>query len=118
MIGTRLTGVTPEALFFTIGLFLVAILTKIMGSIVGSLFFRSNLRESIAVGVGMAARGEVLLVFAATGLIVGVLSPMLYSSIITVVILCAIAVPLLLRSVLKSEEINDSSFSPTASIGS
>ncbi|MHA2232012.1 MAG: cation:proton antiporter, partial [Candidatus Hodarchaeales archaeon] len=99
---------TPEALLFTIGLFLVAILTKIIGSVVGSLFFESNLRESIAIGVGMAARGEVLLVFAATGLIAGVLSPMLYSSIIDVTILCAITVPLLLRFVLKSEETADS----------
>ncbi len=109
---------TLQALFFTIGLFLVAILTKVIGSAIGSIAFGRDVRESIAIGVGMAARGEVLLVFAATGLILGVFSPMLYSSIVTVVILCAIAVPILLRSLLKVEETRDSRSSPTASIGS
>ncbi|MFX0113009.1 MAG: cation:proton antiporter [Candidatus Hodarchaeota archaeon] len=94
---------TFEAVLFTVILFVVAILTKILGSVIGSLFFGTGFRESLAVGVGMAARGEVLLVFAATGLILGVFSPMLYSSIVTVVILSAIAVPILLRSVLKAK---------------
>jgi Kef-type K+ transport system membrane component KefB len=94
---------TFEAILFTAILFVVAILTKAIGSTIGSLFFETNIRESLAVGVGMAARGEVLLVFAATGLILGVFSPMLYSSVVTVVILCAIAVPILLRSILKTE---------------
>jgi Kef-type K+ transport system membrane component KefB len=109
---------TFQALFFTIGLFLIAILTKVIGSAIGSIAFGRDVRESIAIGVGMAARGEVLLVFAATGLILGVFSPMLYSSIVTVVILCAIAVPILLRSLLKVEEPIDSSSLPAASIGS
>jgi Kef-type K+ transport system membrane component KefB len=97
---------------------LIAILTKVIGSAIGSIAFGRDVRESIAIGVGMAARGEVLLVFAATGLILGVFSPMLYSSIVTVVILCAIAVPILLRSPLKVEEPIDSSSLPAASIGS
>lgn len=109
---------TFQALLFTIGLFFIALLTKVIGSAIGSITLGRDVRESIAIGVGMAARGEVLLVFAATGLILGIFSPMLYSSIITVVILCAIAVPILLRSLLKVEEAKDSRSSPTVSIGS
>jgi Kef-type K+ transport system membrane component KefB len=109
---------TFEAVLFTVILFAVAILTKVIGSTMGSLFFGTSFRESMAVGVGMAESGEVLLVFAANGLVLGVFSPMLYSSFVTVVILCAIAVPILLRSLLKVEETLDSSSIPAVSIGS
>lgn len=109
---------TFEAILFTVILFVVAVLTKVIGSAMGSVFFGTSFRESIAIGVGMAARGEVLLVFAATGLILGVFSPMLYSSIVTVVILGAIAVPILLRSLLKVEEPMDSSPISAGFIGS
>jgi len=100
------TLLSPVAILFTVLLFFVAILTKIVGSAIGSLLMRTKKKDAIVVGIGMAARGEVLLVFASTGFAIGVFTPLLYSSIIGMVVLCAIIIPLLLRYIMPTAEIS------------
>ncbi len=86
-----------EAIVFTLLLFIVAVLTKIIGSVLGAFLARTDIKDGIVVGIGMAARGEVLLIFATTGLALGIFVPMLYSAMVGVAILCSVFIPILLR---------------------
>ncbi|MFX1512877.1 MAG: cation:proton antiporter [Promethearchaeota archaeon] len=86
-----------KAIIFTFLLFSVAVFTKIIGSILGAFLAKTDIKDGIVVGIGMAARGEVLLIFATTGLALGIFVPMLYSAIVGVAILCSVFIPLLLR---------------------
>ena len=84
-------------LFFGIALTAVAIAAKIVGCWIPARLFGMSQGRSIAVGVGMAPRGEVGLVIAATALSLAVISPELYSIAILVIVLTTILPPPLFR---------------------
>jgi len=75
----------------------VAVGAKILGCGIGALLSRKSITESLAIGVGMAARGEVSLVVVLFGLNAGVLTSNDYSIISAVVIITILVVPLLLN---------------------
>jgi len=76
----------------------LAIIGKVVGCGVAS--FRLGLREALAVGVGMAPRGEVGIVVALIGLSKGVVSNDVYAQVILMSVLTSLFAPSLLRVLL------------------
>ena len=95
---TSFSGMTGSLIAFTALLVLVAILSKVIGCGLGAKISRFTNRESIQVGVGMVARGEVSFIVAAKGIAVGYVSSMLFPSIIVVVLVTVLITPLLLKA--------------------
>lgn len=82
---------------FTILLAVVAIVTKAAGSYAGAFAGGFSNHESLAVGAGMVARGEVALVIAVLGRQSGVIGDETFAASIAVTLLTTLAAPLLLR---------------------
>jgi Kef-type K+ transport system membrane component KefB len=79
----------------------------ILGKFVAGLAAEGSRTEKMFVGVSMVPRGEVGLIFAATGSALGVLSSELFSTIVLVVIITTFVSPALIKKLgfkLKSEE--------------
>ena len=72
-----------------------------IGSGIGVYFAESSFESSLLVGISMAARGEVVLIFASLGLELGIFSTALYSSLILLVVFSALIVPIWLKYSIK-----------------
>ena len=94
-------ALTLQILGFLIALTVVAFLTKIIGCYLGARIGRLSHRTSLAVGMGMAPRGEVAMIVALIGLNLGVLHQDLYISLILMSLLTTIFVPIVLRHYMK-----------------
>ena len=97
-IHTSFYGMTGSLVLFTIALVVVAIVTKLVGCGLGAKISRFTNRESLQVGVGMVARGEVSFIVAAKGIAVGYVSATMYPSIIVVVLVTVFVTPMLLKA--------------------
>ncbi|AWB09724.1 Kef-type K+ transport system, membrane component KefB [Thermodesulfobium acidiphilum] len=84
--------------FYAFVIFLIAILTKIIGCGFGALVARFSFMDSLRVGVGMISRGEVAIIIATIGLMSGVLSKSVFSVLIVVAILTTVVTPILLKA--------------------
>lgn len=85
-------------------LYLIALLVTIaavFGKIVAGIAAKGAFQEKLLVGVSMVPRGEVGLIFAATGKGLGVLSDDLFSVIIITIVATTLVVPPLLRIMVK-----------------
>lgn len=87
----------PQLALFTLALVGVASLGKFGGAFAGGLMSRLHLRESLALGCAMNARGSTEVIVASIGLSMGVLSHNLYTTIVTMAIITTAAMPPLLR---------------------
>ena len=88
----------PRLAVAAVVLALVGILTKVLGGVIGARSAGSW--ASLAVGVGMAPRGEVGIVVVTLGLGLGLLSADLFSAVLVAVVLTTIAAPVLLGLVI------------------
>ena len=90
-----------------IGLLLavIAILAKVIGSGLGTFFFTRKSKESLEVGLGMAPRGEVILLLSTELFIIGIFNETLYTLIAIIVLVSSIIVPFFLKLLLKQEEV-------------
>jgi len=87
----------PQLAVTAVVLAVLGIITKVFGGVIGA---RSAGRwGSLAVGVGMAPRGEVGIVVVTLGLSLGLLSPALFSAVLVAVVLTTVAAPILLNLV-------------------
>jgi Kef-type K+ transport system membrane component KefB len=93
--------VTLQILWFLIALTIVAFLTKIIGCYIGARLGRMTHRNSFAVGMGMAPRGEVAMIVALIGLNLGVIKQDIYISLILMSLLTTIFMPIILRYYMK-----------------
>ena len=100
---TSFDGMTAHMLIFTAALVGIAIVSKVVGCGLGAKISRFSNRESIQVGVGMIARGEVSFIVAAKGIAIGYVSSLLFPSIIIVVLITVLITPLLLKAAFKNE---------------
>ncbi|SDX42300.1 sodium/proton-potassium antiporter GerN, CPA2 family [Marininema mesophilum] len=82
-----------------LGLTLLAVITKLIGSGLGARLTGFPLPSSISIGAGMISRGEVALIIAALGLEKGLLAPQFYTTMIIVVILTTLITPPFLKKV-------------------
>lgn len=82
---------------FGIGIVIVALLGKVIGSGIGAYLSKFNPRESLRVGVGMISRGEVGLIVAGIGLQRQVINQDEFSIIVLMVVVSTLVTPILLR---------------------
>ena len=94
-----LTSIDLFTLILGVCIILTAILTKILGCAAGAKICGYTKSESVRIGVGMTARGEVALIVANKGIASGLMNPMFLVPIVMMVITTAITTPMLLRTV-------------------
>jgi Kef-type K+ transport system membrane component KefB len=92
----RLNGLGPVA-GLVVAVSLVAIVSKVVGCGLGARLAGMTSRQSLVVGVGMIARGEVGLVVASLALRAGIIPPVVFSAAVVVVLVTVLVTPPLLR---------------------
>jgi Kef-type K+ transport system membrane component KefB len=95
----NLRAITGALLPFLIVLFLVAVLSKVIGAGLGARVAGLNNAESLRVGVGMISRGEVGLIVAGIGVRQGIISAEVFTVVVVLVLLTTLVTPLFLRYV-------------------
>jgi Kef-type K+ transport system membrane component KefB len=98
---TSFSGMTANTIWFTVVLIAVAVLSKLIGCGIGARISGFSRRESLQVGSGMVARGEVSFIVAAKGIAVGYIGVSLFPSVIMVVLVTVLITPLLLKLAFK-----------------
>ncbi len=88
---------SPDILGMTAALVLIASFGKFLGAFVGGALGRLSATESLALAIGMNARGSTEVIVASVGLSAGALTPKLYSMIVTMAVLTTCAMPPALR---------------------
>lgn len=83
---------------------LIVTVAAILGKVVAGIAAKGSRHEKLVVGVSMVPRGEVGLIFAATGKGLGVLSDDLFSIIIIAIVVTTLIVPPLLRIMIKEPD--------------
>ncbi|MDR0287716.1 MAG: cation:proton antiporter, partial [Clostridiales bacterium] len=101
---TNIKGLSAEIVIFSLILLVIAILTKIIGCGLGAKLFRFSNRDSLSIGVGMVTRGEVALVVAQKGALVGLISETLFPAIILIVVITSLLTPIMLKFVMGSNK--------------
>jgi Kef-type K+ transport systems, membrane components len=84
-----------------VALSLVAIVTKLIGCGLPPLAFKYSVKESLAIGIGMAPRGEVAMIVALIGLEKGVIEQNVYVAIILMSLVTTVAAPIALKPLLR-----------------
>jgi K+:H+ antiporter len=84
-------------LLLTLGLVAIASFGKFGGAFVGGKLAGLNVRESLALGTGMNARGSTEVIVATIGLSMGALSQNLFTMIVTMAVVTTMAMPPTLR---------------------
>jgi Kef-type K+ transport system membrane component KefB len=87
----------PTLLALTAALIAIASLGKFSGAFLGGALGGLKLRESLALGAGMNARGSTEVIVATIGLSMGALSQNLYTMIVTMAVVTTTAMPPTLR---------------------
>lgn len=90
----------PTVLVTALIVLAVAITGKFAGAYLGARASRLSLREGLALGAGMNARGVVEVVVALAGLRLGVLTPATYTIIVLVAVVTSLMAPPLLRRIM------------------
>jgi len=105
-IHTSFDGMTSNLVIFTALLVAVAVISKFAGCGLGAKLSKFSNRESVQVGVGMIARGEVSFIVAAKGIAAGYVSSLMFPSIIVVVLVTVLITPLLLKAAFGGKKAN------------
>jgi len=96
---TSFDGMNSSIFLFTILLALIAILSKVVGCGLGAKICKFTNKESLQVGAGMIARGEVSFIVINKGIIAGILTAQLFPTVIVVVLVTVLISPILLKLV-------------------
>lgn len=89
-------GITQN-IWLILGLSILAILTKLIGSAIGARLAGFEWRSSLGVGAAMVSRGEVALIIAAMGLESNMLSSDMFAVIVVVVLITTIVTPPMMK---------------------
>lgn len=100
---TNIEGITPKIFLFAVFLLIGAILSKIIGCGLAAKICGMSTKDSLKIGVGMVARGEVALMVAQKGITAGYISENLLPAIVICVVLAALATPIMLKLCYKNE---------------
>ena len=90
---------TGSTLPFLIVLFVIAVVSKIIGSGLGARLAGFDNRAALRVGTGMVSRGEVGLIVASIGVTEGIIPQQVFSVVVILVLLTTLITPILLRAV-------------------
>ncbi|MGA7098108.1 MAG: cation:proton antiporter [Acidimicrobiia bacterium] len=96
---------STEAVVWTIGLILVAVIAKLAGTFIGGWFAGIRGREALALGAGLSALGAMGIVVAIIGLNLGVVSETGYTVMVLAAIVTSVVSPQLLRTVVRGWKI-------------
>ncbi|MGA7280859.1 MAG: cation:proton antiporter, partial [Acidimicrobiia bacterium] len=96
---------STEAVVWTIGLIVVAVIAKMAGTFVGGWFAGIRGREALALGAGLSALGAMGIVVAIIGLNLGVVSETGYTVMVLAAIVTSVVSPQLLRTVVRGWKI-------------
>jgi K+:H+ antiporter len=96
---------STEAVVWTIGLILVAVVAKMAGTFIGGWFAGIRGREALALGAGLSALGAMGIVVAIIGLNLGVVSETGYTVMVLAAIVTSVVSPQLLRTVVRGWKI-------------
>lgn len=108
-IKTALRGVNAEIIIFSLVLLVVAVLSKMIGCGLGARACGFRGRSALAVGVGMVSRGEVALIVAQKGAVVGLVDTHIFPAIVLVVIVTTLITPILLKMVMANHDLDNAS---------
>src|SRR4029079_2312146 len=84
-------------LLLSIGMIVVASIGKFSGALVGGGLGGLTVRESLALGCGMNARGSTEVIVATLGVTAGVLNQALFTTIVVMAVVTTMAMPPMLR---------------------
>ncbi|HEU4320111.1 MAG TPA: cation:proton antiporter [Acidimicrobiia bacterium] len=96
---------TTEVIMWTVVLIVVAIVAKILGTVIGGFFAGVRGREALALGSGLSALGAMGVVVAIIGLNLGVVSETGYTVMVLAAIVTSIVAPQLLKLVVRGWDI-------------
>lgn len=94
---TDLSGLNTQILLFALVLAVMAVMTKIVGCGLAARVTKMGNRDSLSVGIGMVARGEVALMVAQKGIDGGYIDPSVFPAIVLCVVVAALITPVLLK---------------------
>lgn len=96
-IKTSLQEVNLNIIWFSLGFILVATTAKIIGCGLMAKICGYRFKDSLKIGVGMMARGEVALIVAQRGMSEGLVQPAYFTSVILLILVTSIITPILLK---------------------
>lgn len=102
--GADLHQINLTSLIFVFAMVGTAILTKIVGSLLGALAGKFKMRSALRIGVGMIARGEVALIITSLGIRKGLLDNDIFSGTLLLVLTSTILTPILLSLTFKGRK--------------
>jgi Kef-type K+ transport system membrane component KefB len=103
-LAVNLRELQAEALWFTIFLILVAVVSKFIGSGLGARWGGLDWREAWQLGAGMVSRGEVGLIVANVGIGAGLVNNDEFSAIVGMVLASTIITPPMLRALFAASQ--------------
>ncbi len=102
-IKTDFSGFVPQILLFCLLFVLAGMGGKIIGCGAAAKACKFSWRESLQIGVGMMARGEVALIVAQKGITAGLLDEIYVAPVIMLVIISSLVTPILLKLLFKKD---------------
>jgi Kef-type K+ transport system membrane component KefB len=102
-IGFKINFIANFDLYLTLIVLGLAIVSKVVGAGLGSLWGGLSLRESLAVGFGMNARGAMEIVLGLLALQAGVISPQLFVAIVIMAVVTSIMAGPMLQYLITGE---------------
>lgn len=103
-LAVNMRAVSGSAILFALAITVVAVLSKILGSGLGSLLGGLRRREALQLGIGMVSRGEVGLIVATFALSEGLLSSENFSIVVFMIIVATLITPPMLRAAFRRQE--------------
>lgn len=94
---TNIDNFDLPILLFSVCFVAVGIITKIIGCGLMAKICRYSTKDSLRIGVGMMARGEVALIVSQKGLAAGMMSPVYFTSVILLIMVSSVISPILLK---------------------
>lgn len=99
-----LSSLDTSMLLFAVLFVIVALFAKIFGCGLAAKISGFNFKDSLRVGIGMMARGEVCLIVAQKGLAAGVIPETFLTGVILLIIVSSVITPILLRILFKGDK--------------
>lgn len=103
-ISIEITSFSLSLLWLSLAITGVAVLTKILGGIVGAKITGSDSKEALLIGIGMVARSEVALIVTNKGVSSGIIPAAYFAPIAIMVIITSILTPILLKVVFSNRK--------------
>ena len=102
-----LRQISEVNIIFVAAILGIAIVSKMLGCGIPAVILLKNRTKGLRIGYGMLARGEVAFITAVIGVVSGILSDVVYTSLILVILVTIVIAPILLKNSYKVELSNE-----------